>query len=109
MGKTMLTLLNTSILTAYGSYEYAEISEETAKTLVNHLPFQSAIGHDSTAEFLTEALGVDIQANRITYEQKVFDMALVFKLKGRAPEGVILTKKTIKEMGYTYGILFRAK
>jgi hypothetical protein len=109
MGKTMITLLNTSIITAYGSYEYKEICEETAKTLITHLPFQSAIGHGSTAEFLTEKFGVDIQANRIEFKQEVSDIALVFKLNGRAPEGVILTKDTIKEMGYSFGILFRTK
>jgi hypothetical protein len=105
----MVTLLNTSILTAYGSYEYKEISLKTVKNVIKCSGFRSAIGHESTAEILTELLEVDIPVNRFAYRQEVMDVAIVFKLNGRAPEGVILTKEMIEEMGYTFGYLIRTE
>jgi hypothetical protein len=45
--------------------------------------------------------------NRIQYQQAPGNTALVFKLKGRAPEGKILTTKEIEEIGYEWGILER--
>jgi hypothetical protein len=103
----MVTLLNTSIMTQFGSYQYTEIPLQTVKNVIKCLGYQSAIGHSPTAEFLTEKLGFDIKANRIEYRQEAGDLAIVFKLNGRVPEGVILTKEMIEEMGYTFGYLIR--
>jgi hypothetical protein len=71
------------------------------------IPFQSAIGHQATAEILTELLGVAVPVNRINYVQGVGDVAIVFKLRGRAPEGVILSRSEVEQMGYDFGLLTR--
>lgn len=101
-----LTILNTSILTTYGSFSYKEISLVEAKEMVRG-GFQSAIGHESSAEIISTLLGIDCPMNRITFSQEVGGEALVFKLKSRPPEGVILTLPELEEIGYTWGLLTR--
>lgn len=127
----MLTLLNTSILTDFGGYEYTpisvkevlelqEIRENCTACFGNHpcqycggsgyfTHFQSAIGHQATADILTKILGVPVPMNRIEYKQKLGEKALVFKLNGRAEEGKILTTPEIMKIGFSFGILERTK
>lgn len=69
--------------------------------------FQSAIGHQATAEILSELLSVPVGVNRIEYSQQVGERAIVFKLRGRVPEGCILTRNQIEEIGYDFGLLER--
>ena len=101
-----VTILNTSIITSHGSFLYKPCSLELAKQLVEP-GFQSAIGHDSTAAVISTLLSIDCKTNRIQYKQQPGATALVFKLKGRAPEGSTLTAKEIETIGYEWGILKR--
>lgn len=124
----MITLLNTSIITAYGDFKFEPISLEAAQKYVEPMEcncydpriclycggsgitnplWQSAIGHESTAEILSELLGVKVPVNRQNYQQKVGESAIVFKLKTRAPEGVVLSKEEIEKIGYEFGLLTR--
>ena len=103
----MLAILNTSIITNFGNYQYTPLSLEEAQSMVAQNDLLSAIGHQSTADILTELLEVDINMNRINFAQEVGQSAIVFKLKGRAPEGVILSRDEIEEMGYGFGLLVR--
>jgi hypothetical protein len=102
-----VTLLNTSILTSFGDYQYKEITLEHAMEFVNAGFYQSAIGHASTAQIMTELLGVPVEMNRMLYSQQVGEAAIVFKLNGRAPEGVILSREEIEKIGYSWGLLTR--
>jgi len=107
--KYAVTLLNCSILTAYGEYRYVPINLAQARQAVGDLGFKSAIGHESTAQIISELLGIDCSVNRIIYEQKTGESALVFKLKRRSPEGKILTREEIEDIGYEWGILCKIK
>jgi len=69
--------------------------------------YESAIGHESTAEIMTELLGVDVRVNRQMAAQEVGTEAIVFKLKTRAPEGRILSREEIEAVGYEFGLLTR--
>ena len=102
----MLTILNTSILTTYGRYSYRQATMDEAKAMVSD-GFQSAIGHQSTADVISTLLGVKISMNRIIYKQNKGDQALVFKLNGRPEEGKILSVKDIEVIGYSWGVLER--
>lgn len=102
----MVTILNTSIITAFGSFSYEKIGLGRAKLLTTG-GFQSAIGHESTAQIISELLTLDCKVNRVNYQQDIGEKALVFKLKARAPEGVILTREQIEEIGYEWGLLER--
>lgn len=103
----MITLLNTSIVTADGTYEMKSISLTEALALIEDQEINSAVGHQATADILTELLGVDVPMNRQFYQQNAGDVALVFKLSGRPEEGKILTKDEIEETGYTFKKLTR--
>jgi hypothetical protein len=97
-----LALLNTTIATADGVFEVRTIDLETARALAQNNETLSAIGHDSTAQIMSELLGVDVPVNRIQFAQEEGQIALVFKLKGRAPEGVILNREEIEKLGYEF-------
>ena len=101
---TMITILNTSILTTYGSYFYEPITLTQAKKLIEQ-GFESAVGHQSTCDILTSLLEVNVPMNRVMYKQDSGDQALIFKLNGRPEEGKILSVEEIKEIGYEFGLL----
>ncbi|MGH9425829.1 MAG: YddF family protein, partial [Terriglobia bacterium] len=102
----MVTLLNTSALTIYGSFKYEPLTLEEARSLVAD-GFDSAIGHVGTAEVLSELLHVPVPLNRVEYFQQPGEKAIVFKLKSRIPAGVILDRQQIEEIGYEFGLLTR--
>jgi len=104
-----IAILNTSILTAEGEYTLQSITLAEARELVSENPVLSAIGHQSTADILTELLGIDISMNRINFEQQVGQKVLVFKLNGRPQEGKILTRDEIEVIGYKFQLLLREK
>jgi len=102
----MLTILNTSILTAHGNYTYRPATLEEVKDMVSG-GFESAIGHQSTADVISTLLGVKCPMNRVMYNQGIGDTALVFKLNGRVEEGKILSVEEIEGIGYSWGVLER--
>ena len=104
-----ITLLNTSILTAYGTFDFQPVSLRQAKELVTGAEIVSAIGHAATADILSDLLGIRVTPNRIEFTQSVDDIALVFKLKTRIPEGKVLNRAEIEAVGYEFGILRRLK
>lgn len=104
-----ITLLNTSILTAYGTFDFQPISLPQAKDLIKNAEIVSAIGHAATAEILSELLEIEVRANRIEFVQNVGETALIFKLKTRITEGKVLNRAEIEEIGYEFGILRRLK
>ncbi|NJM67307.1 MAG: YddF family protein [Acaryochloris sp. RU_4_1] len=103
----LLGILNTSIVTAYGSYEYKPVSLEEAQKLVQEFEILSAVGHESTSQILSELLQAEVPVNRIQFAQEVGQIAIVFKLKGRPPEGKILSREEIDAIGYDFGLLSR--
>lgn len=101
-----LALLNTSILTADGTFDLRTITLEEAKDLVNEATgLDSAIGHESTAQIMTELLGISVPVNRQMFVQQPGQQALVFKLNGRPPEGTILSREDIERIGYKFQLL----
>jgi len=82
MRETKLTILNTSILTSFGSYVYKPVTLKEAQELIKEFQqegktIESAVGHAATAEKLTMLLGFDVALNRMEYKQTVEDAALI--------------------------------
>ena len=102
-----LALLNTSILTAEGTYALRDITLEEAKALVASSELDSAIGHVATALVMEQLLGTEIPVHRQVFTQQPRQQALVFKLNGRPAEGRILSVPEIKEIGYKFQLLTR--
>ena len=103
-----LALLNTSIITTDGEYTLTTVTLEEARMQVAAATsLDSAIGHQSTADIMTTLLGVQVETNRQQFVQQVGQAALVFKLRGRPEEGVVLTAEQIAGIGYDFKILVR--
>lgn len=100
-------LFNTSILTDYGIFGYTPLSLDDAVAIAKLENVESAIGHQATAEILTELLGVPVAVNRTNNKQSPGDQAVVFKLRGRPEEGKILSRADIDRIGYDFGLLTR--
>lgn len=108
---TKLALLNTSILTTAGAYELTDITLDQARQMVadNADNLDSAVRHQATADIMTALLDIDIPVNRQLFLQEIGQQALVFKLKGRPQEGIILTAADIEEIGYKFQVLIRTR
>lgn len=107
-----LGILNTSIATENGNYELHPLSLVQAQEIVQAAlaadGIDSAIGHQGSADILTMLLGVQIPVNRQQFSQKQNQGAIVLKLKGRLPEGEVLTSiAQIEAVGYELKLLVR--
>ena len=78
---------------------------DKAKEYIKENGFISAVGHQATAQILTELLEVEIPQNRIQAKQEDGQMALVFAMNQRIAEGVILNREEIEQIGYTLNLL----
>ena len=106
--KQPIAILNGAIITADGEYSCRTISLEEVKKLIQSTPeFIFAVGHQATAEIITDLLGKEVSLNRIDFHQEAGQQALVFKLNSRPPEGIILSRAEIEEFGYQFKLLTR--
>ena len=64
--------------------------------------FESAIGHESTAAFLTKLLGVEVKAERKQITIDANTVLVVFQLLSRLPEGRVLTEEEIASVKYKF-------
>lgn len=100
-------ILNTPVLTNYGVFKFIKVSIEKAKEFVKNGDVVSAVGHQGTAEVLSEILGTKIKCNRIQVSMEPGDQALVFRLLTRLPEGTVLSKEELESLKFELGILER--
>lgn len=112
MGK--LYLLNSPIITSFGSYEYRPITCEEAREIVNNAgEFISAIGHSSTSMLLSKILGVEVKTNRISIKMEENDRAIIIRVLERLEEGRILCEEEVealwKEGKIELGLLKKVK
>ena len=102
-----LVLLNTTIATTNGVFKITDLSLEQAKQLAqdNKDNILSAIGHEATAKVMTTLLGVEVPTNRIVFAQEKGQKAIVLKMNGRIPEGVVLTVEDMEKIGYSFKLM----
>ena len=101
----MLYLLNSPVLSSWGIFSFQPLSFEEAKSLLVGTSFVSAIGHESTAEVLSTLLSISVPVNRVQVKMIPGDMAVIFRLKTRCPEGKILSAEEIQAIGYEFGLM----
>ena len=104
--KYPVAVLNSCIMTEDGLYDLETISLEEARQMVRG-EITSFVGHQPTNDVLTRLLGVDIPYNRGLFVHQVGQVALVFKLNGRIPNGVQLSEQKIREIGFSFKRLIR--
>ncbi|ABR36470.1 MULTISPECIES: YddF family protein [Clostridium] len=100
-------IFNGTVATTNGVYKISDIDIKEAKELLIENGFISAIGHEATAEAVSDTFNMDIKMNRINFKQEVGQKAIVFKLNERPEEGRILSRKEIEEIGYSFKLMER--
>ncbi len=73
------------------------ISLKQVKSLLE-LGFESAVGHQATAEILSTLLGIEVPANRTAIKLNSGDVLIVFQLGIRLAEGQVLSKEEVLDL-----------
>lgn len=116
MRTNRIVFMNAPILTAEGVWRYRRLGgARAAKEFIagvtwdrgghDELPRLSAVGHEATAQAMTELLGENVPLNRINFKAEEGDACLVMKLRGRIEEGRVLDRKALDEIGYDFFIM----
>ncbi|MEM3290677.1 MAG: DUF1874 domain-containing protein [Candidatus Micrarchaeaceae archaeon] len=86
-----------------GDRNIIEIKEIHPEEILKNLSeINSVIGHETTAQIVSEILGIPIQVNRSQIKLNKFDELFVFQLLERLPEGKILTHDEIKQIKHKW-------
>jgi len=67
--------------------------------------FISAVGHQSTADFIKLVTGIDVPVNRVAITLQPDDKVIVLQLQGRLPEGKVLTQEEIQSVPYKWFVV----
>ena len=102
----MLYLMSSTIIPSGcdGTWKVRTVELQEATSFLQG-GFTSAVGHASTAEAMTELLGTEVPMNRITVQPAVGDMFLCFKLDRRPPEGAILDRAQLDQLGFSWCVM----
>jgi hypothetical protein len=105
--KLPIAIFNGTVATTNGIYRITDIDVEYAKELVKKYGIVSAVGHEATSVIMTELLGVEVPLNRIQFFQEITQLAIVFKLHVRPPEGTVLSMKECERIGFGLKLMER--
>jgi len=72
-----------------------EVEKTDVKQLLAEGNFQSIVGHQATANILTQLLETDIPVNRVSVKLKETDTLIVFQLLQRIEEGRVLSEEEV--------------
>lgn len=103
----MIFIINSPVITSFGSYTYIETSVDDIKKILEKESYISAIGHEEIAVLLSRILNIKVMVNRITISQKPGDKLIVIKPKPRLELNRNYSDKDIEEIGFELGILER--
>lgn len=107
----MLYLMNTTVIPhgADGLWIMATITAEHARVVASSAAaigqLTSAVGHESSAAAMAAALGMPVEANRITIAPEPGDEMLCLRLHSRPPEGVVLDAQQLAQIGFSWALL----
>lgn len=105
----MRYLLNTPVLTAHGDYRFEGPLTLGAARAFAARGARSAIGHDGTARFVSQRLGVAVPVLRVAIRMRPGDQALVLRLLERQPEGTLLDGEDLAGVPHEFALLTRLR
>lgn len=108
MKNTNIYVLNGPILTEYGKYEFMKIGLPEVKAILSW-DFVSGVGHEGTATLLAQLTGINVPVNRVAIKMQPGDIAVVFRVLTRLPEGKVLTEEELAKIPYEFGLLERIR
>ena len=77
---------------------FRKVDVETVKKILKNNDFESAIGHESTANFLSKLLGIKVKVNRVPIMIDDETILIVAQVKQRLPEGKILSEEELRKI-----------
>jgi Domain of unknown function (DUF1874). len=77
--------------------------EEVKQLLTKH--YVSAVGHESTAQLLSQLLSINVPVNRTAITLKPRDVLIVFQLLTRLPEGKVLSIEEIQKLPFKFYVV----
>lgn len=106
----VLYVVNTPIVSIDESVEeinvkVRKIDIEKAKEMLKKENFISAVGHESTAKFLSQLFQVNIPYNRIYVKYRPGDIAICIKLLQRLPESKVLSEEELRKIPFEIYLL----
>jgi len=90
-----------SMLTSDVLLRVKELSINEVRDLLKE-SFMSAVGHESTAQLLSQLLDISVPVNRVSISLRPSDKLVVFQLLTRLPEGKVLTLDELKQLKYKF-------
>jgi Domain of unknown function (DUF1874). len=75
---------------------------DLVRELLASREFINAVGHQSTAELLSQLLDMPIEMNRIEIKLERGDELIVFQLMVRPPEGKVYTKEELLTIPFKF-------
>lgn len=102
-----IAIFNGPVCTTNGLYRISDLGVEEAKELIARHGFESAVGHEASAQVLSAILEVEVPMKRIEYSQAVGQKAIALKLNVRPPEGQILSAEEMFKVGFELKLLER--
>ena len=87
-----------------GLINIVELQDKHVKSILQD-GFISAVGHQSTVDFMKLLLGIDVPVNRIAITLQPGDKVIVLQLQGRLPEGKVLTQEEISQIPYKWFVV----
>ena len=105
--KPSIYLLNAPVITNFGLWRFD--GPLTLTEVRNYLKngFVSGVGHQATADYLSELLSINCPFNRMRIAMKPGDIAIVLRFLCRLPEGKLLERHEIRLLPYQFGLLRR--
>lgn len=76
------------------------VPTDVAASALDGLELDSAIGHEATAQAMGALIGRPVAVNRQFAQQAPGQRALALKIRGRLPEGQILDREAMDQIGY---------
>jgi len=104
MATYLANAFSLSMLPQGGFINIVEVQDKHVKSILQD-GFTSAVGHQSTADFIKLITGIDVPVNRVAITLKPDDKVIVLQLQGRIPEGKVLTHEEISQIPYKWFVV----